>query len=129
MTDSIQRLVRFTCTDASQKVPLIKLVRHASGLGLKEAKDLVEETFDTGEALESTMACQWLNQDEFDGWHQDMIGLGATILGELPKTPISDAVTEKLVGAAQNLIIDCVMERAWNMARDLIDVLERHDSR
>jgi hypothetical protein len=46
------------------------------------------------------------------------------IIGQL--TP---QASEKLVGSAQALIIDCVMERAWNMARDLIDVLERHDGR
>ena len=128
-TQQIQRLVRFTCADAEQKISVIKLVRAASGLGLKEAKDLVEETHGSGEAVESSMACQWTDQHAFDKWHQDMIGQGVTILGEIPKAPIPDAVTEKLVGAAQNLIIDCVMERAWNMARDLIDVLERHDSR
>jgi len=130
MTDNIQRLVRFTCTDVTQKVAVIKLVRQATGLGLKEAKDKVEETMgSTGMAVESTMACQWGSQNEFDTWHEAMIGNGVTIFGELPATPLPPAVTEKLVGAAQNLIIDCVMERAWNMARDLIDVLERHDRR
>ena len=128
MTQQIQRLVRFNCSDVEKKVAVIKLVRGASGLGLKEAKDLVEETMN-GSAIESTMACGWADQHEFDIWHQDMIGLGVTILGELPATPLPDVVTERLVGNAQQLIIDCVMERAWNMARDLIDVLERHDSR
>lgn len=129
----IQRLIRFTCSDVEQKVAVIKLLRAASGLGLKETKDLVEETMPVAGYSdtpgESKVACGWETQKEFDNWHRDMIGNGVTIFGELDSVKLSTGTTEKLVGTAQQLIIDCVMDRAWNLARDLIDVLERHDTR
>ena len=125
----IQRLIRFTCADVEQKVAVIKLVRAASGLGLKEAKDLVEETMGLADGAVSQAACGWADQNEFDNWHRDMIGNGVTIFGEIDTTKLPDETVEKLVGSAQQLIIDCIMLQAWEMARDLINVLERHDGR
>jgi hypothetical protein len=128
----IQRLIRFTCADVEQKVAVIKLLRAASGLGLKETKDLVEETMNgtMGEPVVSQVPCGWADQNEFDNWHRDMIGMGVTIFGEIDATkPLPNETVEKLVGSAQQLIIDCIMLQAWEMARDLINVLERHDGR
>jgi Ribosomal protein L7/L12 C-terminal domain len=125
----IQRLIRFTCTDVEQKVAVIKLVRAASGLGLKEAKDLVEETMAPYDKNISQTPCGWKDQNEFDTWHRDMIGNGVTIFGEIDTTKLPDETVEKLVGSAQALIIDCIMMQAWELARDLINVLERHDGR
>ncbi len=128
----MQRQVRINCSDKDiAKVAVIKLVRAASGLGLKEAKDLVEETMgDDDRTADSRFMGSWENQDELTRWNQDMIGNGVTILSEQEAmTVLTPKVTEQLVGQAQQLIIDCIMERAWNMARDLIDVLERHDGR
>ncbi len=126
----IQRLIRFTCVDVEQKVAVIKLVRAASGLGLKEAKDLVEETMGNSDTdAVSQTPCGWADQNEFDNWHRDMIGNGVLIFGEIDTTKLPDETVEKLVGSAQQLIIDCIMLQAWEMARDLINVLERHDGR
>ena len=125
----IQRLIRFTCTDVEQKVPVIKLVRAATGLGLKETKDLVEETMGKLDVGVSQAPCGWADQNEFDNWHRDMIGLGVTIFGEIDMTKLPAETVEKLVGSVQQLIIDCIMLQAWEMARDLINVLERHDGR
>jgi hypothetical protein len=126
----VTRQVRINCSDTPSKVSVIKLVRAASGLGLKEAKDLVEETMGTDKTTAACFDGRWENDEQRARWNQDMIGCGVTILSELEAIgQLTTQVTEKLVGAAQALIIDCIMERAWNMARDLIDVLERHDGR
>jgi len=127
----MQRQIEFNCHDTPNKVAVIKLVRNATALGLKEAKDLVEETQGSSPAKTSSALCTWDDQNHFTQWHADMIGNGVTILGELgiETHKLDSSVTERLVGSAQQLIIDCVMERSWNLARDLIDVLERHDSR
>ncbi len=125
----IQRIIRFTCADVEQKVAVIKLVRAASGLGLKEAKELVEETMAPYDKAISKAPMGWKDQLEFDEWHRDMIGNGVTIFGEIDTTKLDDETIEKLVGSAQQLIIDCIMLQAWEMARDLINVLERHDGR
>lgn len=128
----VQRLVRFNCHDTPNKVAVIKLVRAATSLGLKEAKDLVEETMGGGGLETSEALCTWDNDADYEQWYSNMIGNDVTLVGELannPKSPLSTETTERLVGNAQQLIIDCIMDRAWNMARDLIDVLERHDTR
>jgi hypothetical protein len=129
---NVQRLIKMNCFDTPNKVAVIKLVRAASGLGLKEAKDLVEETMSGGGLSTSEILCTWPNESEYEQWYAAMIGNDVTLVGELdghPASTLSNETTERLVGNAQQLIIDCVMDRAWNMARDLIDVLERHDTR
>jgi hypothetical protein len=105
------------------------LLRAASGLGLKETKDLVEETMGQHDDTVSQVPCGWADQNEFDNWHRDMIGNGVTIFGEIDTTKLPEETIEKLVGTTQQLIIDCIMMQAWEMARDLINVLERHDGR
>jgi hypothetical protein len=76
----ITRQVRINCSDAEvPKVATIKLVRAASGLGLKEAKDLVEETMGTDRTTESCFDGRWENDEQRARWNQDMIGNGVTI--------------------------------------------------
>ena len=61
----------------SYKIEAIKLVRHITGFGLKEAKDFVEDVSDRGQV--KTLDLSSLAPEQVNAWIQDMRRIGCEI--------------------------------------------------
>ena len=59
------------------KIEAIKLVRHITGYGLKEAKDFVEDVSDRGQV--KTLDLSSLAPEQVNAWIQDMRRVGCEI--------------------------------------------------
>jgi hypothetical protein len=99
-----------------QKVPAIKLVRAATGLGLKETKDLVET-----EVFEFDVSENWLARNldtDRNGLIRSLRGLGITV----DEGPVAADTTLSML---EDALHEAVSMQTMEIAEDILFLLKK----
>lgn len=104
-------------------VAAIKAVRSATGIGLKDAKDLVEELFDNGSSLSKEIVVTGPNYPDV----QEEIGSLRTAGFDVVE--VGAEALESFRIAARSMITTALERENIALARDLFNLYEKHFSR
>lgn len=108
--------VKFTRDAGSTKIEHIKALRHASGYGLKEAKDAVEDSYDADKFIEI---------DPIDTRGEEEIRSGRNQLKFMPGAEVIE-LTELLVTRLNEIAQEAVRIKAYDLTVDLLAVLKKY---
>ena len=100
------------------KIPQIKALRKAAGIGLKPAKDAVEESYDTGKAVVVEIDRLQTKARLLEGLQE---------LRNMPTVTVFTASSSDGIVKIKRLVTTLVRDGDYDLAQALIEVVKEHD--